>query len=117
MKPFPSQITIGELYGPAMRITNQGEADEYFERLVARAMEHGLTRETAEARERENIAYYAAYGFDRQRIEHLFKCAHPIFGTAEIAAEVLARPLAGLNALHAGMRTAGIEPRTSTNPR
>lgn len=74
--------TIGDLYGPAMKITNQDEADEYFAALVRRAMRRGLNREPAEAQERSNLGYYAGY-YDaetRERVERLFRCSHPVFG-------------------------------------
>jgi hypothetical protein len=79
---FPTQITIGDKYGPAMKITDQGEADEYFEACVRHSMGHGKTREEAEQVERSNLGYFAGY-YDhetRGRVERLFKCAHPVFG-------------------------------------
>lgn len=80
---LPHQMTIGEAYGPAMKITDQAEADEYFERLVERAVScEGMTREGAERQERSNLGYYARYYSNetRARIETLFRCAHPGFG-------------------------------------
>ena len=76
------KITIGEKYGPAMEIHDQGEADAYFEECVQHCMKFGKTREQAEEIERANLAYYAGY-YDaetRERVERLFDCAHPIFG-------------------------------------
>ena len=84
MKPFPEQITVGEKYNPAMEITSQAEADEYFEACVEHQMDFGgKTRQEAEVIERVNLGYYAGYYSDetRERVERLFRCQHPIFGS------------------------------------
>jgi len=76
-------ITIGEKYGPAMEITDQAAADTYFEECVEHCMGHGQSRKGAEAIERQNLGYFAGY-YDsetRERVERLFKCSHPIFGS------------------------------------
>lgn len=71
------------MYGPAMKITTEKEADEYLEMLVKVSMEEGgLTREKSITIQRSNLGYFAGY-YDsetRERVEHLFKCFHPIFG-------------------------------------
>jgi hypothetical protein len=75
--------TTGDLYHPAMKITDQKEADEYFEKLVQWSMEHwGKTRKEAEKIQRENLGYFAGYFDDkvRARVERLFRCKHPVFG-------------------------------------
>lgn len=80
--PLPDQITISEKYAPAIRITDQAEADAYFARCVEHTMRFGKTRAEAEALERSNLGYFAGY-YDhetRARVERLFQCAHPIFG-------------------------------------
>lgn len=83
MNKLPENLTIGEAYGPAMEITEQAKADEYFELLVQRAMKfHKGNRGKAEAQEKSNLGYYAGY-YDsetRARVEKLFSCTHPIFG-------------------------------------
>ncbi len=74
--------TIGEKYDPAMKIVDQKKADAYFEELVQHCIGFGKTRAEAEQIEHANLGYYAGY-FDnetRERVEKLFKCAHPIFG-------------------------------------
>ena len=92
-------ITIGEKYSPAMKITDPVKAGLYFEECVqhllrldrkecAERVANGgsakepMTRERAEEIEKSNIAYFAGYGDNemRERVERLFKCAHPIFG-------------------------------------
>jgi len=70
--PFRAEVTIGEKYGPAMAITDQNDADEYFDVLVDHYLTNwGGTREHAESIERQNLGYYAGYGSnaDRERIE------------------------------------------------
>ncbi len=90
MEPFPEKITIGDKYEPAMKIQDQQEADAYFEACVEHTMRYGddpryTTREGAEALERANLGYWAGYHDTetRRRIESLFRCAHPIFGSVE----------------------------------
>ena len=76
-------ITIGDKYGPAMEITDQDNADKYFEACVEHNMRHGNPREKAESIERQNLGYFAGY-YDhktRERVERLFRCSHPVFGS------------------------------------
>lgn len=83
MQQLPEEITIGDKYGPAMKIEDQAEADAYFEACVAHTMQFGgKDRAEAEHIERSNLGYYAGY-YDnetRHRVERLFRCAHPVFG-------------------------------------
>ncbi|HWT40984.1 MAG TPA: hypothetical protein VN081_07025 [Dongiaceae bacterium] len=80
-------LTYGETLGPAMQITDANAAKQYFDDYVAyleNMLEHAPRTDdmTAEQIARINIGYYAGY-YDRQtreRVEHLFLCAHPIFG-------------------------------------
>lgn len=80
---IPVSISVADKYGPAMLMTEQGEADAYFDALVEHSMRaFGAEREEAVANERSSLGYYAGY-YDaetRHRVEKLFKCAHPIFG-------------------------------------
>lgn len=79
---FQLHTTQAEKYDPAMDITDQAEADAYFEDLVKHCMLFNKTREEAEKIERANLGYYAGYHDDatRERVERLFNCEHPIFG-------------------------------------
>jgi hypothetical protein len=82
-EPFPDKITYGDKYGPAMEITDQAAADAYFELCVEHCMRFGRFRPEAESIERQNLGYYAGY-YDsetRERVERLFRCAHPVFGS------------------------------------
>lgn len=70
-------------YYKAMQITDQAEADAYFEELVAKGMsETGWPRATIEDIVRQNLGYFAAYfsAETRERVERLYRCAHPVFG-------------------------------------
>jgi hypothetical protein len=82
IETFPERISIGDKYAPAMEITDQAEADMYFEKCVAHSMRFNMTREKAEELERINLGYYAGYynSETRARVEKLFNCAHPVFG-------------------------------------
>ncbi len=77
-----SLVTIGDKYGHALAITDQSEADAYFEECVAHCMSFGKSRDDAIAVEKANIGYYAGYYSSeaRARAERLFRCAHPVFG-------------------------------------
>ena len=78
--------TIGDVYEPAMEIQTQAEADAYFEKLVGDTItNYGKSREEAERIIRENLGYYAGYygNETRARVERLFRCEHPIFGSLE----------------------------------
>jgi hypothetical protein len=83
-------ITFEEKYEPAMRITDQTEADAYFEECVQHCLRFGdKTRAEAEAIERTNIGYWAGYhGRATQlRVFKLYRTEHPIFGLREPTAD------------------------------
>ena len=82
MNALPKEMTIGEKYGPAMKITDPQEAAEYFEACVQHNMSFGTSRQEAERIERINLGYFAGYCSTetRERVERLFNCEHPIFG-------------------------------------
>lgn len=80
---FPEKITYGDKYGPAMDITDEHEAQAYFEKCVRHCMQFfEKTREEAEQIERFNLGYYSGY-YSKEvaaRVEALFRARHPIFG-------------------------------------
>jgi hypothetical protein len=83
MKQFAKDVTIREKYFPAIEeITEQKDADEYFEACVQHTMSFGKSRKEAEEIERQNFGYVAGYfsAATRERVERLFNCAHPYFG-------------------------------------
>lgn len=83
-------LTYGECLIPAMEITDQIDADQYFANYVAYAKRQlqlhpeGNNGMTAEEICRHNLGYFAGYyNIDtRKRVEQLFQCSHPIFGDA-----------------------------------
>lgn len=82
IEPPGEGATIGNLYGPAMDVTSQEEADRRFGLLVAHTMRFGKTQQEAEEIVRSNLGYYAGYHSNevRERVERLYRCAHPVFG-------------------------------------
>jgi hypothetical protein len=81
---LPKEITIADKYSPAMTIETQEDADAYFERLVFHSEAwFGFERDEAVILERANLGYFAAYynNETRERVERLFKCEHPVFGS------------------------------------
>lgn len=86
IKYNPKATTVGDIYGPAMKITEQAEADEYLLSLVAcKAAREGITMRQAMSMARQNLGYYAGYHDEgtRRRVEELFHCSHPVFGSIE----------------------------------
>jgi hypothetical protein len=71
-----------------MLIKGEADAEAYLDLLVVEHMQAHveLTREQAVKIERENLAYYAGLCSNetRERVERLFKCAHPVFGSIAI---------------------------------
>jgi hypothetical protein len=88
MTPFNPEkkevLLASEELGPAMDITDQEDANQYFENYVLWIWQQTpqMTLEKAKGVAKTNLAYYAAY-FDnevRTRVEKLFNCEHPFFG-------------------------------------
>lgn len=85
---FSKEATVGEIYGPAMEIEDQREADAYFEDIVRHIMKWGKERAEAEDIARGNLGYFAGYyndGETRARVQRLFGGVHPIFGSVPAA--------------------------------
>jgi hypothetical protein len=83
---LPRGISRAKKYDPAMTLETQQQADDYFVLLVEHCLRCSLTpmtRETAEKIERSNLGYWAGYFSNetRERVERLFRCEHPIFGS------------------------------------
>lgn len=80
---IPDKVTIGEMYKPAMKITDSEEAKQYLEACILHTMiAGGHSRAKATEIEKSNLGYFAGY-YDsetRERVERLFNCSHPIFG-------------------------------------
>lgn len=81
-------LTYREALGPAMEIRTQEDADQYKKDYIAyteKFLTNGKNESglTAEQIVNTNLGYYAGYYDDeiRERVERLFKCSHPIFGS------------------------------------
>jgi hypothetical protein len=85
-KVDPDAETWADLLGPAMKITEQEDADEYFESLIQYEVDRfGKKREDAISDMKSNLGYYAGY-YDRAtmiRVEELFGSLHPILGSVK----------------------------------
>lgn len=83
-------LTYEECLGPAMKITDEADAQQYltdYVEFIRRGLKKSPSRTgmTAEEIARSNLGYYAGY-YDadtRARVERLFCCEHPIFGSIE----------------------------------
>lgn len=85
MSKFSENVTTSEMYGPAMEITDEQEAEQYLQDCIDHMVEHhGQTEEEARRIQLINIGYYAGY-YDSEtmsRVNRLFKTQHPVFGSA-----------------------------------
>lgn len=84
-----SKLTIGEALGPAMKITDKADALQYKAAYIA-FMEKQIEEEGTDLQGKNvdevansNLGYYAGYYSNetRARVEELFDCAHPVFGS------------------------------------
>lgn len=68
-----------------MKITDKKEAEKYYEDYVQWQMSLGQNKSEAEKVVKANLGYFAGYYSDevRKRVEKLFNCAHPIFGSLQ----------------------------------
>ena len=77
-------MSYGELYGPAMLVQTQEEADAQWQRLVEYGMANFEKRsyEDVVKTMKSNLGYYSGYyGAETiERVQRLFKCSHPVFG-------------------------------------
>lgn len=79
-------LTYGEALDPAMKITNQEDADQYKEAYINWQMEQmKITYEEALNIVNSNLGYYAGYYSTETRlqVEKLFNTQHPFLGKAE----------------------------------
>jgi hypothetical protein len=85
-----NSVTFGDVLGPAMKIEDQAEADQYLADYVkwledrwSSGKEIKTTKMSAIECARHNLGYYAGY-YDEEtmeRVNRLFMTEHPIFGT------------------------------------
>lgn len=82
-----SVLTYGECLEPAMNITDEADAKQYFEAYLAfqqKNMQEADGKHTAEEICKINLGYFAGY-YDNEtqkRVDILFNTQHPIFGSA-----------------------------------
>jgi hypothetical protein len=83
-------LTYGDCLDPIFKIKDKEDALQY-KRAYIEYMENefktypNTSAKSAEEIANHNIGYYAGYGSndDRERIEELFECSHPIFGSVK----------------------------------
>jgi hypothetical protein len=81
-------LTYGECLGPAMEITDPEDARQYlgeYIKWIQRALDKEPRDDNMTPSEiaKANLGYYAGY-YDtdtRVRVEKLFMCTHPVFGS------------------------------------
>lgn len=83
-------LTYGECLEPAMKITDAEDAKQYKEayiKFIDKFLidDKNESKKTAEEIANANLGYWAGYYGDdvRRRVEKLFNCSHPIFGSIE----------------------------------
>ncbi len=80
------KLTYIDICAPAMEITTKTEAAAYLAGYVDSIMTNkGISVEEATSIAKSNLSYYAGY-YDsevRRRVERLFECKHPVFGSIE----------------------------------
>ncbi len=87
---------------PAMKITDKDDADQYLESYVSYLIPYVIDNnkdkddifiyEESVKIAKYNLGYYAGY-FDnstRERVEKLFNCSHPVFGSIATNGEMTA---------------------------
>lgn len=81
-------LTMGDLYNPAMNITDSDYAERYMRCLVdyLKRFDKNARRmslDKIENIQRINLGYYAGYfdGATMSRVNRVFNTAHPIFGS------------------------------------
>lgn len=76
-------MNYSELYDPAMEVETVEEAAACFKRIQDLQTADGVPPEISEKVIKGNLAYWADYGSGerRERIERLYDCEHPIFGS------------------------------------
>lgn len=78
-------LTYGEALDPIFKITDKQDALQYKKAYIEYTAKFLDDPSKAENVVNANIGYWAGYGSlkDRERIEALFDCSHPVFGKAE----------------------------------
>lgn|SRR6185437_1358082 len=92
---FPDDATWGEIYGPAMDVQTEAEAEAYLARIISlmRRKDQNLSEEGARYTALSNVGYWTGYCSDEtaERVKRLYHTTHPIFGDAKLTTEELLR--------------------------
>lgn len=74
-----------DILQPIFKIKDKEDAVQYKKSYIDYLKSKGYDDERASEIVNSNIGYYAGYGSneDRKRIENLFLCSHPIFGSVK----------------------------------
>jgi len=78
-------LNYGEALDPIFKITDKEDAMQYKKAYILFTRKFVESEAKAEEIVNANIGYYAGYGSnkDRSRIEELFECSHPVFGSVK----------------------------------
>lgn len=78
-------LTYGDCLSLAMHITDQADADQYKAEYIKYQSQFSNDKYTPEQVVNINLGYYAGYYSNevRERVERLFKCSHPVFGSVQ----------------------------------
>lgn len=76
-------LNYGEALDPIFKIFDKEDALQYKKAYINFTKKFTKDIKEAEKVVNANIGYYAGYGSheDRKRIEELFECSHPVFGS------------------------------------
>lgn len=90
-----TEMTYGQVLDPAMKITDVDDATQYLQSYIEylipyvvdthKDQDEDFIYDEAVRIAKHNLGYYAGYYDDktRKRVEKLFNCSHPIFGSIE----------------------------------
>ena len=82
------QLTYGEILDPAMQIKDSQEAQKYLSdyiQWIQSDLDQSGKKDDAAKIAKANLGYWAGYYSNdvRKRVEKLFLCEHPLFGSIE----------------------------------
>jgi len=88
IKYMKTKFNEDNILSTAMEITNKDDAKQYLNEYIKHIQkfidsDDNRKNESAEETAKGNLGYYAGYYSNdvRERVEELFGCSHPLFGT------------------------------------